>query len=955
MKKTICIGLVMAFLLMPMSMAMAVIPTENIIENGTFDTNLDSWDVTESDNFTISADGGYANFNTTDTDVMTDFNYTDFINGTMYNMTIHNGSISGVGDAYLEFTNTTTTENINPYFNESLGNWTYSETKYTTNFIRGNYSLFNHSSPQSYAIESRKLSNAEIINDTFDSEPDGLYVGEGSSKYIYDSGNNRMDCNWTTAQISPADDNFARYYYPIGTKNETMDFSMSFEFTRNASGIHDALSNVVVGFFNTDETTNGQNALLIDIRVGTSEVSHSVWYNLFIDNGTNRFQASGGGFLVSTLTWGVVCNLTYDATNKRFMGAIYNKTTWVRYNAGVGVLQSGDHFEINAAGICNADYYGQNPARNYQGYIDNIIVRENTTGLPTTAWGQINQTFDVSADSNVTIELYRSHKHDAQLGYIRSAGELIYNEPEEVVLELVGSDSGTLFWLNNSRIINATMYLYDGSWDILVEDSDYELNYTTGFLDASDLGGLSSGDHIYAWYNYSKYESIYNESTTSTSSWARRSLNIELEKDKDYDVRLWTYHTLTEGNTSYVAKGTYWDDCWVNSTSYAWNGTYTSPVFNRSYFADWLRFETIFEKPFNASGYNLTAYMRCGNKETVEPVNWTNWQKVTDFALVIFDPEIIPKPTYESYTGTIPCPNNQYIQYTLMLWTTSTASTPRYLGSAIHSVPIMISKDWGELNQEVTKSYTDDVTLKYKYKIDHLNNSKNGSFHVWVDDYLVEQYNFTYFTTSWISREWALPTTYNASGTYDVRARAYFEFNSTNGTGTILWDDVEFIIEYQSPTITEFNIINGTAIQFNGTFTDYSRGSDYQFLGLDGIDTINITVGVHELEVDDITYLGDGEFFFEYLWASTPFEICNTTILNATVRVTDVAGLYDEATDSLVMPTVTQFIIALMTLGFLVMIIMLIFERHLVTAWDTDKTKKDERLLPDSITGKGGK
>jgi hypothetical protein len=123
-------------------------------------------------------------------------------------------------------------------------------------------------------------------------------------------------------------------------------------------------------------------------------------------------------------------------------------------------------------------------------------------------------------------------------------------------------------------------------------------------------------------------------------------------------------------------------------------------------------------------------------------------------------------------------------------------------------------------------------------------------------------------------------------------------------------------------------------------------------LGLDGIDSVYIEVNSNTIIIDDYTYLGNGSFGFYYSWSGTPFEIARNTTSNATLSVIDITSLSDQDVESFIYPTASDFIISLLSSGFIVIFILLIFSRHLSTEWDTDKSKNNQGIMPTTLTGK---
>jgi len=82
-----------------------------------------------------------------------------------------------------------------------------------------------------------------------------------------------------------------------------------------------------------------------------------------------------------------------------------------------------------------------------------------------------------------------------------------YDSFVEVVNETVygpatGGEMGPIY-LANGDITDITLYLDYGEWLYLEEGVDYQINYTTGEIDISDLAPMDPGWIFYAYYNYS--------------------------------------------------------------------------------------------------------------------------------------------------------------------------------------------------------------------------------------------------------------------------------------------------------------------------------------------------------------------------------------------------------------------------------------------------------------------
>ena len=138
---------------------------DNLIINGTFDTDMNNWTNQTSINFTINAENGNCVINTTHTDWIVHHNVSDFQNPTstinteiIYETPHPAPSPSDLyGDGIISLSRNITSLIINPYFNESEGNWTYIESPTNeSQHIKGNYNI---SYNNTYSIESKQKQN----------------------------------------------------------------------------------------------------------------------------------------------------------------------------------------------------------------------------------------------------------------------------------------------------------------------------------------------------------------------------------------------------------------------------------------------------------------------------------------------------------------------------------------------------------------------------------------------------------------------------------------------------------------------------------------------------------------------------------------------------------------------------------------------------------------------------
>ena len=833
------------FIVLCMCSSVLAIPQDNLIENGTFDTDMNNWNLATSTNFTISSNNSVAEFNTTHTDWHWDENYSHFVNGTLqYNITLQNGTTqTPTGTGYIEMSNITTPLLNNSGFNESLGNWTYTEFGNSSSFIREQYDHL-------YKIESQKLHNTTelYLNGTVD--PGGSFYGYGADQFKW-LNHGSIECNFTRTNNSIR-------YWTVGPKTGAIKYGTSCNITLNNTITPELNSVLWIGFWNT----NNFSILTRNYKLFRVEVYNST--HLRINYHVRNRNGAGVGspytyIPITNLTNGLQFSIYYlDTSGTKFF--ITDNSGTILHSFILSGVQS-LYADIDCFVITSS--FSPVPVRTIYANITNITVWQSPYNIQTSGVAQISQTIVVPNGVKITASTYNKHYHDPQNGLIRSSMEVLHS---------------TLT------------------------------------------------------------KTVYNQSTTSSTSGNNNNLEYNLTTGGTTTVKLWTYQTLTEGATTFGAKISYWNDCYINSTVYSQNATFISRVIDSTYFADWQDCYINYEYDY-LFGYRFTTYTRTGDTSTPDGT-WSGWSAVT------FVGEKANLGSYQQ-RNTINSLNGRYIQYKMDMSETVGYKNVVIFSVGLSSVPIAIAEEWGYMTQFITKPYTNYTTLKYKYKIDYLNNTDKGNITVSFASYEVEVYNFTYYTTSWISREYTLPSTYNASGTYELNFSVKSRFNSTNGTATILFDDIEVLIDSQAPIITEFNVTEVNAnLVFGGIFTDYTRDSNYQLLGLGGIDSVVIDVGSFTLDVTNITFLGNGTYIFSHTWDNTPTSISNTTTLESVLRVTDTDGLYDISSIlEVTLPKLMNYLLALVASGLLLLIIILILQDHIVS-----DEKKD--YLPEMITGK---
>ena len=854
-----------------------VMGVNNLIENGTFDTSMDSWNAQTSENFTITSDAGVCNVNTTHTDWMSDINST-LLNATTYNMTVGSGDPSGEGLTHYAGINSTSYELMNDTFdNYSYNGWEYDEgIEVNSLFLRNNIStVHNLSYPSSMSIQSRRMQNISFLNDTFDDEPDMQYSGFGDEKFIWNETDERLDCTWSrNAQGYPISSAFADAYYPIYTLTEDNSFGANLTIYSNESYSPDLYSLISIAFFNASDENHQINSLKSFISV--SSTTNYVLYSRTYDS-EGGFGISGGGFssqIKQNLNYGLLWEIWYDAENHIFKSTLKNRTTHFQWCSFSIVLDPSSEFTIDSFGVISSEGFYITPPQNatIKGYIDNVDIYVDTFGLDNSGSAITYKTGSITNSSvRIDIETNRLHYHDAQHGIVSSSISIDTSEGQEVLDTAI---------------------------------------------------------------------------TTSTSSWINTQDTIR-NVSGEYNLSTLNYFTLTEGSANFPAKSVNYDNISILATEYSENASYTSQVFDRGHYADWEQLVLFFNGlegeytiPMFPAGwdtiFNVVAYTRVGYNETIDGT-WSNWEETISQTYSLDDDLL-------KLESTIPSKNGQFVQYRMEIEMCERGfESSIFLYGNISSVPIIPSTEWGSFTQDIIKPYSNYTTLKYDYKIHELNNTINGTIQVSFGNTLINQHNYSITETAWKYIEVDLPNIYNSSGTYNLNFTVITNFNSTNGTSTIFFDNVEILIEEQAPTITSFNIYNTTSKAiFNGTFKDLTIGSDYEYLGMDGIDSVNITIGNTVLDITDYQYIGNGSFEFNYVWSNIPFEM-EEIELNATLTVKDTSDLEGTDISSITFPNTSTVLTFLIAQVFIIIIVFVLI-RYFYLIWcDSDHDGKKDK------------
>lgn len=856
---------------------------DNLIVNGTFDENMNSWDILKSENFTIQSVAGECQIKTNHTDWLIDNSTIDFqTNLTLVNLNIQTGDYfqntaeDKLSPDWIEAVNST--ENI---FNlTDINDWEYVEPEYPENyFIRD---------AGDFTIESRQNNNwfytTEEYYDLGDEPSQANFQGGGENYYKWND-NNAIECefinNWTGFEHS------SRRYWDIPDIDDNMfevgdwfGYEVDFELNQTVT----SLSQVLFGIMNkTHDSTaispgGDTNGIIVEL-IGAPSNEWAVNYYISDDN-----QGTASVFNTTEILDGVSIFITGEVTS-------ITPFTIITY---VDIYANG--WELK----------------------DSII-------LPAT---QMDYTLDCVAISNQDLEMY------------------LYG-PNTVNQSFYGNITSIGYWAEHSDMDTSVSAYYSRNYTLTKNASlETSIEYKH-YLDAQN-GFVQSMAIIYddRVYENLRSDTLYSLFTTSTmTEWADQEWDLDLEMG-ELELRLYTSQSTQEGNNNFPAKSASWRNLWVNKTTYSTDGYIESNIKTNDYYGHWLQMELKLDRYF----WYLDSYphmgsfiiqTRTGNTSTPDGT-WSDWENTVNTEIIR-----VPIDVLITVTSDIVSPPGNYSQYRIYTENAQTDDSFRIMDIGISSVQIYTDKtsEWATIKQTFNKPYTSYSYLRYKYNIDYLNNTDVGNITIMIDDYVVHTIDFTYYTSpGWITDVFDLPIAFNVTSDFTLNITLQARFNSTDGTATVLFDDVGILIDKQAPTITSLNIQNGTKVIIDGTFTDLTRGSDYDYLGLEGIKSVFIEVDNTTLEVTNITYIGNGNFTFNYIWEDTPSELTHDTFININMVVIDTTNLQDSILSEVTARSILMYYIMFFASLMLIMFV-LILVRHMARDTEGD-------IFPEVLTGK---
>ena len=355
--------------------------------------------------------------------------------------------------------------------------------------------------------------------------------------------------------------------------------------------------------------------------------------------------------------------------------------------------------------------------------------------------------------------------------------------------------NGTVDELNETFIINSI-----NKQDLVKYDYGYgQINQTTttlkdGFIDASVMykhgfyntsGAINSGMTL----NISDvhYE-VYNEITENNISWTSGNIfDIYTSSGSEITTILNTTHDLIVQENGYTTKITSWDNCYVNLTSYASNGTYISDVVNALDQCSWSQLVTYTDFDLSEGDEEQTLYFRKGNVETPDGT-WSSWINLGEPYEITLESGVY-KNIY-NLTGF-----EQYCQYKVE-WVDNISNTSpnRFYGSLFSGVLSQNNIGSSSLVQSVSKPYTNFTLLEYDQQV-LINDIVDANITVMFGDYLVTKYNITEFNESTNHYSFNLPSSFNSMGQYDLNFTVTTTFASPNVTVSRIPMDVVFALD----------------------------------------------------------------------------------------------------------------------------------------------------------------
>ena len=848
---------------------------DNLVQNGTFDNTLENWDIATTPQFTIEVVNEEAQVYGNGISIWRDTGL-GFDDGEYYNLDRKNTTeflIDGETiDSYLTLSDTITPLIINPTFDDN-SSWNYSKFGNRASQISAsiNNETFSYDVNSTDTILSLRDSIAGvIINQTVIMPSGGFLDVEISYKHGFFNTSGEINSSMV---LKTNMENYTIF-------NETTETNTNWT-TENYSGLYLTTGTEINVTLNTVHD--------IPVYIGTPQITKTTkWDNCYVnitsyvDNGTYR-----SNIINATQN----CSWSQLVTYTNFNPASVNETHTVYFRTGDVETPDGSWSNWIDAGLPDT-------------VLDNGVYKNiyNITGF--SSYSQYRIELDDSLNTTIPSRLYST----------KISGVLNTNN--------IGSAS--MSQIISKPYTNYTVLKYDQ--EVIAEDIlDCNITVTFGNYTVSTYNitgsNISSGSFEFilpeTTNSTGEYELNFTVNTTFATPNAtivRMPIDVVFALDSSGSMGTEDMNNLKTATKNLV--GLMHEEDRVAIFSYDGGGSEVAqPLLQEAYAYMISANKTIFNSTIDSivsDGYT-PFYDTVG-----EAINYTQNNKEygrLEYVIAMTDGESnsddywSPEDIWGNLTTNDP---NDYDSDNYMQ---DSGGLKGILNAPciVYSIGLGISHDSGYPSAPNYSYIPPDPNTGIEYDVWNIANStpyplgseggKYGQNETGVDN--IGRYYYTDDSAN-------LPSIFESLYT-DVYLT---EVSGINSSCVVNFDNVEVLIYEQDPKLVDFYVEEITPIsyEFYGTFRDLTLDELYDF-EVDGVESIYIVVGgVDYLDefnftVENITYIGDGVFEFQYVWFYPPASINSTTFKDTTVYVTDTTGLVGTANVVFVEPTVYNVLI----------------------------------------------
>lgn len=869
MKKTISIFIVCSFIF-----GFNVLAFDNLVENGTFDTNLEQWDVINSPQFSINVVNEQAQINGNGVSLWWDIN-SDFDDGTSYNLErveTPNIQIEGeIINSFLTLSNTKTPLIVNPTFNNNLS-WNYSEfgrIGFIDTSINNVTLSFDVNSTNLLLKPLVIINTGVIINQSIIVPSNGFLEVEISYKHEF-------------------------FNYTSGDINSSMTLkSNNFNYT----------------IFNklTNETTNWTSERYISsyIPSGTKiNVTLNTTHDLVVNIGNNQTS--------KTTKWdNCYINSTTYETNGTYIDNVFDASQ----NSSWSQLVTYSNFDPSSIDDHNTIYFRNGDVGTPDGTWSNWI----DIGIPT-----------VTLDNGIYESVYTLFGYNQYSQYkIEWEDNLETTVPNElygVVISGVLSEnnvgSSTLNQQISKPYTNYTMLKYDQQ--VLTDDilgGNITVTFGDYVVDSYNITNLNDSVNSYSFVlpNNINPMGVYDLNFTVNTIFAspnvtvvRIPMDVVFALDTSGSMGTEDMNNLKDATKNLIGLMNETDR--VAIYSYDGGGSEDArPLLQEDYGYMTSANKTIFNSTIDSLASN--GYT-CFYDTVGEAINYTQNNKIDgrlEYVIAMTDGESnsdddwSPEDVWGNITTSDP---NDYDSDDLNQLTKGLKGLLE-APCIVYTIGLGITHDINYPSAPNCSYTPPEPSSGIEYDVWNVASSSPKQLHSEGGKYGVNETDIDntgrYFYTDDSNN---LPSIFESL--YGSIYKS--EVSGINCSCVVNIDNIEVLIIPQAPIVVSFYVKDSTPVSFDfyGTFTDYTLNENYD-IDVEGIKSVNIVVSSsifeYNLTVTDITHIGLGVYEFEYVWNYPPVALNETTLMGIYAVVIDDTGNVGIDYVSVARPTILSVLV----------------------------------------------